>query len=169
MKTVLLKLFTGLALASALGACSSDADDLANAFGDGSGKFGGKPVIEGPEVEGRWLSGCFYNYFSTYAVIEINFTGNKFVRTKTTFDNSSCSLNPNVREHKGTFAFVGKYDDGSYEISYGIDLGNGWTQYLDEKLLKDGNEIYVSEFSVGEDAELLSMPLIKQDESVMVQ
>lgn len=121
------------------------ANEVVNPFQDP------RKEIVGVYLDGRWTSRCHVKPGSVgeHRILEMTFKSQELTRHEMTFSNSSCSGQPQ-RDVKfsGLYRFVEVYADGSYEAEYAFRIADGFQLTL-EKILKIGNEIYISDFQVG--------------------
>jgi len=152
-------LFIGVALL--VSACSVKGGD--NGAPLTSDPFNGKTRIAGPQVEGEWASGCVLGSGGTHRQVAIKFQGGKFERVETDYSDSACLQSAKTTAFKGTFIFSKQNADNSYQIEYAIAMDNGWTQLTEEKLILENDDIFISEFQIGELATVnRQMPLKKK-------
>jgi len=151
-----------LTLVYQLAACSVTAGNGEAPPAPNPDKFGGKPRVAGPAVEGTWKSDCVKDYYESRRWT-MSFSGDAFSRSQETFSDTECKISKTPKTFAGTFIFSVAFADGSYEVNYAVDLGNGWTQFMDEKLMVANDSLYVSNFYSGESAPLVyTMPMKKQ-------
>ncbi len=117
-------------------------------------RFAGKTKITGPKVNGAWQTPCLSDGTYTSTRMTLSFSGNKFQRKTDKFKDQYCQTLSDSDKFSGDYIFSSKYKDGSFNINYAIDLKNGWTQYLEEKLFVDKDVLYTSQYVPGEDAPL---------------
>lgn len=124
-------------------------------------KFPGKPRVQGPVVEGAWSSNCVVDYYQSKKW-SLSFAGDTFTRTQEIFNDQYCKTSKEKKIESGSYIFSHTFPDGSFEINYAIDLGSGWTSYVDEKILFENNILYISNYVSGEAAPIVrNMPMMK--------
>ena len=146
MKT---KIFTALLATLMFAACSPKKDDVSVTY---PGPTPLQSKIQGPTVTGKWESHCVYNYNEdVYRKKTAEFTDNNVVRTDMHYSDKDClhELAKSGSKYHGTYAWDSKTTYGGYLIMYRFDLGNGWSQDINEELLIENDFLYLSDFSTG--------------------
>jgi len=146
---------------SLLGACS-----VKSKGGDNTpppqDKFRGKTRVQGPPVEGAWSSSCVIDHYQSRKW-SIVFAGETFSRIQEVFSDQYCQTSKEKNIAAGVYIFSAIFTDGSFEISYAIDIGSGWTQFVEEKLLIESGVLYISDYRSGETAPIVrGMPMLKE-------
>lgn len=107
--------------------------------------------IAGPDISGDWASGCEADWRSNgWMTLEISYKEKTVSRRTRTFDDRQCTRLVSEKTEDGTFLFKEAYKDGGFALDYRIDLGNGITALPKEKVLLEGDTLYVGDYQVGE-------------------
>lgn len=165
-------LFSTIALIAVtqLVACSAKVEGNADG-GGGSGPtpagteegfFDPRPSIAGPNLEGKWKSACHVAYDYSSYMYQYTVNGQAVERTESRFTDSQCSNLRKETAYKGRFRFLEASADKTYTVEYAFDEGNGITSFPQEKVLVEGNALYLSHFMVGDGATVFkNQPLYK--------
>lgn len=144
---------TAVALALTISACSVKMD--------GGGEVPAVPEakgIPGPNITGSWRSECIPDTLSAnYKIIESTFRNSAVSRKTRYYRDYDCTRMSDEKTQNGTFKYISKDGDGSYTIEYRMDLGNGWHSLPKEKIVLDGDVLYISDFVIGQQVRKQSM------------
>lgn len=122
--------------------------------------------INGPDITGQWASGCEVDLRTTsgYRTIEIVFKDKSLSRRTRSFEDRQCSRMSNEKTDTGTFKYIAQEKDGAMVVEYKIALGNGWSQILKEKIVRENNLLYISDYQIGEavtKAQMIPLKLVQ--------
>ena len=135
-----------LALSVALSACGVKVDSAGDMPPIPENKG-----IPGPVITGTWRTDCISDLMSSsYKMIESTFRNSSVSRKTQFYRDFNCTQMSDEKTQNGTFKYVAKDKDGSYTIEYRMDLGNGWHSLPKEKILLDGDILYISDFVIGQ-------------------
>lgn len=152
---------TAIVIAGLVSACSLKVSDKS---GDNKGAPGPQKGVQGPNVEGHWMSGCEPAIGSGFRKLDVTFTGNQVVRNSNSYRDSRCTLKNDERTDMGTFIFLESHPDGTYTIEYTIPMGDGWSAMPQEKVLMIEDSLYISDFVIGDTVTKESMIQMKKQD-----
>jgi hypothetical protein len=156
-------LLTSAALVMSLAACSVKKDvseDLPDIPQNKTETF--DHLVQGPNLDGTWSSDCVYDSSDrNYNLKQIRFEGQKVTRLHGTYQDRACQTEIKVYEANGKFRYKAATSYGGFEVDYRFDLGGGATQITKEELLLEGENLYLSDFTVGFGVISKDMPLKK--------
>lgn len=129
--------------------------------------FDKRATIQGPDVEGQWLSDCNYSSFEkSWRRFEMNFAGESVTRSEKIYSDDECTNLTETKAHNGIFRFIDSLTNDIFVVEYAFDLGGGITNYTMENLKKVDEMIYIGNFASGEGMGVIeSEPLKKVDAS----
>lgn len=142
--------FVVSALAMALTACSGSSGG-GGAKGPGGGGDNKPTVVDGPNIEGIWISDCLKNQWGENRKMRLEVTGSSFYLKDTTFEDAGCHQVRKKEELRGTFSLEDKIFGDNYLVHYVIPVSvpnapNATTdRYQTIKLVEDS--LIVSEVS----------------------
>lgn len=130
-------------------ACTVNADSVAPETPAVQDTFASE--IEGPDLQGTWISACNedYNY---YRQVKVVLTAKGIERSNNVYTDSKCTVINQKDESHGLYRWLGKTTYGGYLAEYKMDIGNGWSQFLKEEILLESGKLYLSNYSVGFDS-----------------
>lgn len=149
-----------------LAACSAkiDGGSPASAPADyvhpqNDGFFDSRPTLEGPSIEGHWLSGCHLkSETQTYRTFEFTVAAEKISRVEHLFEDSTCQNQKAEKSNSGRFRFIEKSTDGRLTVEYAFQQENV-TVFPQEKILLQDGLLYISDFYIGDVDVLRDEPL----------
>jgi hypothetical protein len=117
----------------------------------GGGGFHGrssKDKVQGPALDGTWLSNCTDGSFGSGSkTIQLVVVNRKIVRTEIEYSDSNCATLKSSRDIPGTFHYIAEKKGDVFQIEYFLKIGKNATQYITENIRLDNSGLWISDFS----------------------
>lgn len=120
-----------------------------------------KPSIQGPDVEGTWVSKCQYDFNYQYKIVSMKFAGQNFTYSKKVHSDSSCRNVVQSDEYSGPFQFSEQVSGSDWTVDYHY-IYNGINYLFDGQQMRiENNAMYISGFTWGTPIVDMSTPLTR--------
>jgi hypothetical protein len=107
--------------------------------------------VEGPNIEGQWLSACESNFREGgYRVLDVTYGPATASRKSHLYHDIQCQQLSKTEVKEGTYKYTAANKDGSYTVEYRIPIGNGWFSLPKENILLENNTLFISDFVIGD-------------------
>jgi hypothetical protein len=105
--------------------------------------------LQGPDISGTWESGCEVDDSGSKQLV-VTYVNKKIARRSLMFSDRYCSSLKYDIVESGSWRYAEAHKDGSFTVEYVVATGNNQPAFAREKVLLDGDTLFVSDYVVGD-------------------
>lgn len=117
-------------------------------------------LVQGPDLNGTWASGCEPDRWSNdYVIFTLTVNDPDISRKEVKYADPNCRTQTSELDRVGKFRYKAAYASGIYEVEYRFNIANGYYESGDNISLVQ-NRLWISDRSIG-DGVIPDIPLDK--------